>query len=369
MFMKMIKTIPMKLLSFLTVTLLWSLACISQDKYFTVTGKVIDEKSKLPMPNASVFCQNTTIGTTCDSSGNFFLRLTNGGYDLVVSYTGYETRVVRISNSGKENSSLTLEIREQDKSMAEVVVAGSAEVADGWTKYGRFFLNNFIGTTPNADQCTIENRDALKFYFYKKRNKLKVRAKEDLIITNNALGYRIKYQLDSFVYEYNNNVGSYTGYPLFEELTGTPDQQGTWKKNRYRSYLGSRLHFMRSLYDSTLSDEGFDIELSDSADNSRFTSLANPYDVKFYNVDSGDVEINIKGRMRIHYKNLVPDRKYLAENKFSPTAKVQISILDITDGFVIEENGYFYEQSEVTNVGYWAWKKLAELLPYDYNPE
>jgi hypothetical protein len=51
------------------------------------------------------------------------------------------------------------------------------------------------------------------------------------------------------------------------------------------------------------------------------------------------------------------------------TTEKQISALDIQDGFIIEENGYFYEQSEVTNLGYWAWKKLAELLPYDYEPE
>ena len=36
---------------------------------------------------------------------------------------------------------------------------------------------------------------------------------------------------------------------------------------------------------------------------------------------------------------------------------------------LIEENGYFYDQSEVTNIGYWSWKKLAEVLPYDYLPQ
>jgi CarboxypepD_reg-like domain len=359
----------MKLIICSTAAFLWSLLVFSQDKYFTVTGKVLDEKTKQPMPNASVFCQNTTIGTTCDSSGNFHLRLGNGGYDLVVSYTGFETRLIRISNGNKENSDLTVELKEQDKSMAEVVVAGSAEVADGWNKYGQFFLNNFIGTSPNAEQCSLENKEALKFYFYKKRNKLKVRAKEDLIIINHALGYKIKYQLDSFVYEYNNNIGSYTGYPLFEELTGTEDQQKDWKNNRFKSYLGSRLHFMRCWYDSTLTDEGFMIEMQDSADNSHFIQIKDPYDPKIYAVDSGDVNIDLKGRIRINYGNRVPDKKYLMDNKFPLTAKQQISVLDITDGFVIEENGYFFEQSEVTNIGYWAWKKLAELLPYDYNPE
>ena len=349
--------------------LLSTLVLFSQDKYFIVSGKITDAKTKLPMPGASVFCQNTTVGTVSDSAGAFKLRLSNGGYDLVVSYTGYETRLQRISNGDPQNEGISIELKEQDKSMAEVVVAGSAEVADGWEKYGQFFLNNFIGTTPNADNCSLENKDALKFYFYKKRNKLKVKAKEGIIIVNNALGYKIKYQLDSFVYEYNNNVGSYTGYPLFEELPGNDQQQQQWKKNRFRAYIGSRLHFMRSWYDSTLKDEGFEIEQLDSADQTKATALDDPYDPRFYATDSGDVVINVRGKIRVTYKGQVPDKKYLMINKFPSSAKVQISALDIVDGFVIEENGYFYEQSEVTNIGYWAWKKVAELLPYDYNPE
>ena len=176
---------------------------------------------------------------------------------ILVLYTGYETKMMRISNGNKESDQLTIELKEKDKSLNEVVVAGSAEVADGWSKYGQFFLNNFIGTTPGATQCTIENKTALKFYFYKKRNKLRVKSADDLVILNNQLGYKIKYQLDSFVYDYTNNIGSYTGYPLFEEMTGTPEQLSTWKQNRFNAYAGSRLHFIRSWYDSTLQQEGF----------------------------------------------------------------------------------------------------------------
>jgi hypothetical protein len=360
-----------KLLCF-SLALIFGFSVFSQDKYFAVRGKVLDEKTKAPMAGASVFCQNTTMGTTSDNDGNFYIRLLNGGYDLVVSYTGYETKLTRISNGNKENDQMTIEIKPEDKSMAEVVVAGSAEVADGWTKYGQFFTDYFIGTTPNSAQCSIENKDVVKFYFYKKRNKLKVKAKENIVVVNNALGYRIKYQLDSFVYDYNTNISSYTGYPLFEELSAapTPDQQALWKKNRYRTYIGSRLHFMRSWYDSTLADEGYEIELLDSTDNNKSTALTDPYDGRYYLVDSGDVVVNIRGRIRVNYKNQVPDKKYLAQNKFPASARKQISALDIAgDGFVIEENGYFYEQSDITNMGYWAWKKLAELLPYDYNPD
>jgi hypothetical protein len=154
---------------------------------------------------------------------------------------------------------------------------------------------------------------------------------------------------------------------LFEEMQGTPEQQDTWNKNRFATYIGSRLHFMRSWYDSTLTDEGFTLELLDA--NNKPTQLENPYDSQYYSVDSGDAVINIKGRLRVNYNNHVPEKKYLIQNNFPLTTPVQISALDITDGFTIEENGYFYEQSEVINMGYWAWKKLAEALPYDYNPQ
>ncbi|HMH24485.1 MAG TPA: carboxypeptidase-like regulatory domain-containing protein [Puia sp.] len=339
-----------------------------QDKFYIVSGKVIDGKTQQPLAGASVFCENTTVGAVSKNDGRFSLRLNNGGYDLIVSYTGYETRSIRIARGNKDNDSLNIELKEQDKSLSEVVVAGSAEVADGWNKYGQFFLDNFIGTTPNAGQCTLENKDAVKFYFYKKRNKLKVKATADLVITNNALGYKIKYQLDSFVYEYGSNVSSYTGYPLFEEMQGTPQQLDEWKQHRLNAYMGSRLHFMRSWYDSTLKEEGFVLEVSDSGSGEKPALVKNPYESKFYNVDSGDVEININGRLRVSYTNQAPDKKYLLERKFPLSMRAQISAVDIAGGFVIQENGYFYDQSDVTNIGYWAWKKLAEVLPYDYLP-
>jgi CarboxypepD_reg-like domain len=350
-------------------TILFSISGFSQDKTFYIHGKVLDEKSGSVLANASVFCQNTTTGTISNNEGLFALRLSNGGYDLVVSYTGYETQVLRVSNTTKDKDSLLIQMKEASKSLGEVAVMGSALVADGWNKYGQFFLDNFIGTTVNATQCTIENKDAISFYFYKKRNKLKVKAKEEIIIINQALGYKIRYQLDSFVNDYNTHISSYTGYPLFENLAGTADQIQVWSKNRYRTYIGSRLHFMRSWYDSTLKDEGFKVETLNAPQSDKGTFLDNPYDPAIYSLDSGTVDININGSIRVSYTGQVPDKKYLMQNHFPLNAKVQVSALDMPTGFSIEENGYFFEQSEITNMGYWAWKKIAEIVPYDYNPE
>ena len=345
------------------------MTAFSQDKIFYIHGKVVDEKSGTVLSNASVFCQNTTTGTISNTEGLFSLRLSNGGYDLVISYTGYETQMMRVSNTTREKDSLLIQMKTESKSLGEVAVTGSALVADGWNKYGQFFLDNFIGTSTNASQCTIENKDSISFYFYKKRNKLKVKAKAPIIIINQALGYKIQYQLDSFVNDYSTHISSYTGYPLFENLAGTADDQQRWSKNRYRTYIGSRLHFMRSWYDSTLSAEGFQVETLNSPESDKGSLLENPYDGAIYSLDSGIVDININGSIRVTYRGQVPDKNYLMQNHFPLNAKEEVSALNMPAGFSIEENGYFFEQSEITNMGYWAWKKIAELVPYDYNPE
>lgn len=336
---------------------------------FTAGGKVVDAASKQPLSGASVFCQNTTFGTVTNAEGVFSIRLPKGGYDLIVSYTGYETESIHI-NAGN-SASLTVELKATDKSLSEVTVSGSLEVADGLAKYGKFFTDNFVGTTLNSDLCTIRNPEVLQFFYSKKRNRLKVKAKDVLLITNNALGYTIRYQLDSFSHDYSTNISSYSGYPFFQEMDGTADQKTLWKNARVIAYNGSRLHFMRSWYDSTLQDEGFALEWVDTTKKAVTTRpISNPYDsVHYISAENNDVEIDWPGRIRILYKNEKPSRKFLVQYKLPLNTNAQITVLDINDAFVIEENGYFYDQNDLVNTGYWSWEKIADLVPYDYNPQ
>lgn len=342
----------------------------AQEKNITILGKVIDSSAQTVLAGASAFCPNTTYGTISNGNGLFFLRLPQGGYDLVISYTGYEKKVLRIDNNFINTDTLIVALVKEDKTMTEVAVVGSTEVADGWAKYGAFFIENFIGNTPNADQCVIKNPEALRFYFYKKKNRLKVTGKEDLIVVNNALGYTIRYQLDSFSYDYNSKISQFTGYPLFTEIDTVETVKAQYQKNRARTYLGSRLHFMRALYDSLVDEEGFIVEsLLKEGTEFKSTRLTNLYDSLHYANDSGSVVLDWNGLYRISYKMVLPDKRFLAQSKLPANTRYQITVLDIANGFIIEENGYFYEQYDVVNTGYWAWKKLAELLPYDYEYE
>jgi hypothetical protein len=196
----------MKNLMILLFSVTLCTALKAQEKSFTVLGKVLDAETKLPLTNASAYCQNTTQGTVSNNEGMFFMRLPNGGYDMVVTYTGYEKKVIRISNNQPRVDTMLIELAKEDKALSEVAVVASTEDPEGLTKYGKFFSQNFIGNTASASQVTIQNPEILKFYYSKKRNRLKIMAREDLIILNYSLGYKIRYQLDSFSYDYNTNI-------------------------------------------------------------------------------------------------------------------------------------------------------------------
>ncbi len=356
-----------------SILLLFISFSASAQSYFYIKGKVLDDSTKLPMEGASVICQNTTRGTITNKEGEFRMELPVGGHNLVITYTGYESESIRISSSQDNGNEINIQLKKKEKKLEEVIIQASTEVKDGWNKYGKHFSDYFIGSTPFARECTIENPGILKFYFSKKRNRLKVKAEEPVVVMNYALGYKIQYRLDSFFYDYTTKFSAYTGVAFYTELDSTAEQKLTWAQNRKKAYLGSRLHFMRCYFDSTLTENGFVLEqiYTDSVTGKmKMRSLENSYDSSVYSlVDSVDKEINLFGKYRLVYTLEPMEKEYLIANKYPLTAKEQLSTLEFLNGFVITENGFFYDQTEVINSGYWAWKNLADQLPYDYWPD
>jgi hypothetical protein len=353
-----------KPLFFLSLLLL-SLFSFAQS---SITGKVMDAESKEPLAGASVFAQNTTKGTTTDKDGAFHLYLDKGGYELIISFTGYTSKTISVENSGDRE--FTIELQKADNSMSEVVIKSSNEVPDGWEKYGKFFLDHFIGATPFADSCTLENPQALKFLYYKRNDRLKVLASEPLVISNRSLGYNLRYELDSFVHFFGADLNSYRGRCLYTGIQGTAEQEKQWKQNREAVYYGSRLHFLRSYYDSTLKQEGFTVDILSSRTANKFDRLINPYDTNYYffNDSTADAELWFPAKASISYNKKAPEKEYLTQYHLPADVRLQISYVDLTDGIVIKPNGYFFDQKSWINQGYWSWKNLADQLPYDYEP-
>lgn len=334
-----------------------------------ISGTVIDAETKLPLEGASVFAQNTTVGTITKADGTYKLALSKGGYELIISYSGFTTE--RINVEAVEDRMLDIALKKEDKSLSEVVVQSSNEVANGWEKYGAFFIDHFIGTTPNARQTALLNPEALRFFYYKRTDKLKVLASEPLKIADSALGYNLRYSLDSFVYYYKTDINSYRGNCFYELMQGTYLQEDAWKEARKKAYYGSRLHFLRSYYDSTLKGEGFFVDILADGSLTKFDRLVNPYDSNYYYASdtTADVELWFPKKVSITYNKAKPEPSYLQQMGLPANVPMQMSYVDIYEGILIKPNGYFTEQRSWVNQGYWGWKNLADQLPYDYDPD
>lgn len=332
----------------------------------TISGTVVDAETKLPLEGASVFAQNTTKGTLTDKEGSYKLYLSKGAYEINISFTGYATRTINVELTG--DRSFNLELQKADNAMAEVIIKNSNEVPDGWEKYGKFFIEHFIGATPNADSCALLNPQALKFLYFKRNDRLKVLATEPLQIQNNALGYTLRYELDSFVHFFKTDLNSYRGKCLFLPMQADSIQSTNWTAARKSAYAGSRLHFLRSYYDSTLAKEGFAVELFSERSYTKFYPVKNPYDTVYYyfNDSTANAELWFPVKASITYTLKAPGKRYLQQYGLPLDVPVQISYVDVTEAILIRPNGYFTPQKSWVNQGYWSWKNVADMLPYDY---
>ncbi|RYF87044.1 MAG: carboxypeptidase-like regulatory domain-containing protein [Chitinophagaceae bacterium] len=361
----------MKKASFFLLLLFCGAASFAQS-YYTIYGKVISAETRQPLQAASVFAENTTLGTVTDAEGNFRLALPDGGYNLIITFTGHNTVIERISQKNANQHDVVYELSQQQKQMEEVAIVATSEVTDGWNKYGDFFIEKFIGKTKNSQQSTILNKDAVKFYFSKKRNRLKVLATEPLQIENKALGYNIKYSLDSFTHEYNTEVSLYTGYPLFEEMTAENyEQERKWMQARQEVYKGSMLHFMRSLYNKTLKEQGFEVQfIVDINEKETALPVKDFYAALNYVKDDSTQLVEIKPnqlRVGVIYNKEKPAATYTELFPDEPS-EFQFSMLGFlpSESIGIEQNGYYFNQNDVAISAYWTWDRMADQLPYNY---
>ena len=82
-----------------------------------IKGTVLFDEDNEPVIGASVVIQGTTTGVQTNIDGQFTLAV-DAGKNLVVSYIGMETQVVKARNG------MTVRLRSKDAVMEEVVVTG-----------------------------------------------------------------------------------------------------------------------------------------------------------------------------------------------------------------------------------------------------
>jgi TonB-linked SusC/RagA family outer membrane protein len=115
---RLAKQIPAFLLHSVAVMLLLSGSVLAADRQ--ITGTVTASEDNAPLPGVSVIVKgNSTVGTVTDVEGKFKLNVPDDA-TLVLSYIGYVTQEISVSN--QNNFSIVL--ASDQKQLSEVVVIG-----------------------------------------------------------------------------------------------------------------------------------------------------------------------------------------------------------------------------------------------------
>lgn len=376
---------------FAALTLLGPCCLLAQRAGSTLFGTVVDSASGAPLAGVSVFLNNTSRGTATGANGSFQLKIPGGIYQLVVSAIGYATQVIDV-NGASLPSPLHLAMRPRATELAAVTVEPYDK--HGWSRWGKYFLDNFIGVTENAADCKLMNHDVLRFYYSRRSNRLSVTATEPLRIENNALGYVLTFQMEGFKADLSNKYVLSVGYPYFQPMTPkNANRAKYWAFKREQAYTGSMLHFMRSLYAGQTITEGFLIEKEVTGPNAEKRRVKAIYRPDFQKPGSFPIDTLhyfwdvLRQPDIISWKVVVPPDSIFttamdgSRQLFFGTpvivlygvreangAELKESDLSLVTPrpVKVEENGNYYPQ-DLFCTGYWGQsEKICNLLPLDY---
>lgn len=397
----------------LILTLPWLFATYLQaNGQHEISGQVLDSATRQPVSFANIYFANTSIGTVSNEKGEFNLRgFASGKYDLVVSFIGYRTTHQTITFPGAP-SELTVLLTAEALQLGELVVKPdySQRASDL-----RQFEKYFIGDNINASKCRIVNQDQLVAYKDDDSHALIAFARAPLEIRNEALGYKIFYELNDFEVNFTALTQRYSGVPRFEELVyKNLAQKRRWEDERRRAYNGSFAHLIHCVQRGLLDGPFAIYELHQkpnpkrppdqylkkkvefwrskyrsnlrTTNNNEMAQDSMEYYVKLYNepllIDSLGKRITevtellnethdrtiYTGQLYIIYSGESEESAYIKLNRGRSNGNTQHSIIELKPGGIsIYENGYYEPIENVFFDGYMMWSdRISNLLPREY---
>ncbi|WP_185249377.1 carboxypeptidase-like regulatory domain-containing protein [Chryseobacterium bernardetii] len=211
-----------------------------------IQGTVVDDKEH-QLNNVTIYLDGTKTATVSKEDGTFILPLsTQSSGNIIFQKEDYQTFSTEVSAVVNKNLKVVLT---KTNTIEEIVLV--PYTSEAYTNYINIFLRNFIGDDPG--NVRIKNLKTLKFSYDKKKKLLRVKAPKTLLIENKNLGYEIEYNLMNYSTDFNTNITNYSGTSFFKETKNTDKV----KINRLNAYDGSLLHFFRSIYSNTISENGF----------------------------------------------------------------------------------------------------------------
>ena len=298
----------------------------------------MDAETREPIPFVNVYFNASYKGTTTEMDGTFVLDVTGFiGQGIIISYVGYESITL---TDYKPEKTLEVFLKPSTTMLQEIVVEYEDDLSR--EKKEKMFLKEFLGVSSNARSCEVENLEDVSLLYYGSSKTLRAYSSRPIVIRNNSLGFQITYFLDLFVLSPESMI--YQGNSLIR-LDSVLNEEKTVNRRRRNTYDGSRMHFIRTLWTETETDDKFEL-------------------------------IDLEENVPISYNQLKSQKKdgelksISWANQFKVMYRGQTSYVSIKPGKVtfIGKNGFFDPQY-ITWGGHMAEYRVGDLLPYEYSPK
>ncbi|WP_286761363.1 SusC/RagA family TonB-linked outer membrane protein [Salegentibacter sp. UBA1130] len=131
-----------RFLTFCTILLSCQSILIAQES-ITVSGKVTEMESGIPVPSANIIEKGTSNGVMTNFDGEFSIEVPSNAI-LSISYIGYATKEVPVDG----NATLNIQLETEESALEEVVVVG----------YGTQKKANLTGAVTTVDSEVLQSR-------------------------------------------------------------------------------------------------------------------------------------------------------------------------------------------------------------------
>ncbi len=190
-----------------------------QQNQAVIEGRVLENATGAPLENVNVYISGTTWGTATDKNGYFKIKsLPAGTHEVVASIIGFESLTKVLTVKEKNTYSLEFKLKEAHYELESVEIKGATP--DKWNTQLEIFKRRFLGESSFASECVITNPEIINFEWINSHT-LQAEAGQPIIIINNALGYKIRCELVSFLWNTKSQRIRFTVRPSFSELKDT----------------------------------------------------------------------------------------------------------------------------------------------------
>jgi hypothetical protein len=313
-----------------------------------IKGTILDKETKSPIAYAAVYFDGTSVATYTNENGSFKLDIKNNlSMPLTISALGYYSTSIN-DFSPKKEILVYLSPKVFEMKDVSVNARGNPNIRK---ENLVIFRREFLGRTRNAKECEIINEDDIRFITSSDKDTLRALSLKPLFIVNRGLGYKITYYLNKFEYVKSAYLNQLIGTSLFDEDTISILVKQNFKSRRDNTYFGSKMHFIRSLWQDDLKSGGYIIK-----NEKRQLSYRELVRIQL----STDTAHRKKD---IYYSEVIP---VILSIEWSPDKAIS-SMEILRNNIFFDENGY-YKGPGIIWHGEMAKQGIADLLPYDYQP-